>query len=127
LASAREAVFPARFEDRGVVFERRQQAAIKARVFFTVCDAALYLPADVPSREAVSGNVPKSLEILYHYDIDAEDFVKAADLPLARGLTPAQLRSVREPVAAINRLYRRVEKGDRYLYGFSRNRTKGGF
>lgn len=112
-AKAEAHTFPASFEVEGTPFKLRGQAPLKARIFFTVCDVALYLPPYV-SKGEIFNDVPKALEIAYNYDITAPQFAKGAEMPLKENLTPKQQSQIAGAVRRINALYRDVEKGDRY-------------
>ena len=86
---------------------------LRYRVVIKAYVAALYLEPDTPG-EAVLGDVPKRLEIEYFWGIPGEAFGRTADAFLARTLEPAQLEQLAPRLAALNRLYRDVEPGDRY-------------
>jgi hypothetical protein len=80
---------------------------------FKVYVAALYLPEEIPSEDALK-DVLKRMEFHYFVDITAEEFAEAAAPYLASNVPPDQLASIGPKVDAINRLYRDVSKGDRY-------------
>lgn len=54
------------------------------RVVFTVCAAALYVPAGTARGEVLSGATPWQLTIEYFHDIDRKSLIKAANEVLAR-------------------------------------------
>jgi hypothetical protein len=83
--------------------------------------AALYLPADVASAQALS-DVPKRLEIEYFWAIDAEDFGPAADTILRRQFDEKTRAPLSERIDRMNAAYRGVAPGDRYANAYAPGR-----
>ncbi len=79
--------------------------------------AALYLPADVASTQALS-DVPKRLEIEYFWALAAEDFGPAADMILRSQYDEATLAPLRDRMDQMSAAYRAVEPGDRYALDY---------
>ena len=75
--------------------------------------AALYLPEQTKPSEALS-DIPKRLEISYLVAIKGADFGPAAEPILARNVSGAELKSLRNRIDRFNAAYRDIKPGDRY-------------
>lgn len=113
-AVARSAVdFAPSVEIAGQKTPLRGTGTLKWGIFFTVYEGALYLPPKA-SAEEVLDLIPKRLEIHYFTAIEAHQFAESAEPVLQRNLSPELLAEARPGIEKINRLYRDVQKGDRY-------------
>ena len=81
--------------------------------FIKAYASALYLPANTPST-AWAADVPKCLQIAYLVGIDAKDFGPAGEKVLARMIPAERMRAIRPQLAAIDKAYVDIKKGDRY-------------
>ena len=105
--------FPPRVEADGAPLVLRNTGIFKARLFFSVYAAALYLGEDVsPAR--VLDDVPKRLELHYFYHIPARVMVEEGDNVLSENLSRAQMEAIRDRLAQLNAAYMDVKPGDRY-------------
>lgn len=105
--------FPARAVVGGEPLELRGASLLRWRALLKAYVAALYLPPDTPSSDAL-GDVPRRLEIEYFWAIEADDFGRAADALLRRTLEPEQLAALRERLDELHASYEAVQPGDRY-------------
>jgi len=79
----------------------------------TVYDAALYLPGDVPGKDALK-DVPKQLELSYHISIKGEKFGESAAPYLEKNVPTEELARLKPRIEQLNKFYRDVKEGDRY-------------
>ena len=84
----------------------------------TVYDAALYLPTDVPGKDALK-DVPKRLELRYHISIKGEKFGESAVPFLEKNVPREELARLKPRLEQLNRLYRDVKEGDRYALTYA--------
>ncbi|MBP7829904.1 MAG: chalcone isomerase family protein [Kiritimatiellae bacterium] len=105
--------FPPRVEADGTPIVLRNTGIFKARIFFSVYAAALYLGEDVPPSRVLD-DVPKRLELHYFYNIPARVMVEEGDNVLRENLSRPQREAIRERLAQLNATYRDVKPGDRY-------------
>ena len=82
-------------------------------LFFRVYVAALYLPPDVPGRNVLD-DVPKMMEFHYLSDMRAEQFGESGEHLLLQNVSTDEFRRIEKKLDEINRIYRDVEKGERY-------------
>lgn len=80
---------------------------------FKVYDAAFYLEEGVAT-ERYQENVPKKLTIRYNMDIKADVLTEAAEMVLNDLFSEDELAPVRDRIAAIDKAYKDVTKGDEY-------------
>lgn len=114
IAVARSAVdFDLSVEIAGQSTPLRGTGTLTWGLFFAVYEGALYLPSEVSAGEVLD-LVPKQLEIHYFTTIEAHQFAESAEPVLQRNLSPELLAEARPGIEKINRLYRDVQKGDRY-------------
>ena len=81
--------------------------------FIKAYASALYLPANTPSN-AWANDVPKCLQIAYLVGISGKDFGPAGEKVLARMFSAERLRAIKPQLAAIDKAYVDIKKGDRY-------------
>jgi len=105
--------FPEAHEAAGVRLRLDCVGLLRYRVVFRGYVAGLYLPDAVPASAALD-DVAKRLELSYFWDIDGEDFGKAAEAILARNVDAETLASLRPRLERLHALYRDVQPGDRY-------------
>ncbi|HOW96415.1 MAG TPA: chalcone isomerase family protein [Kiritimatiellia bacterium] len=105
--------FPARVDAEGTPLALRSTGIFKARVFFSVYAAALYLEEGVSSARVLE-DVPKRLELHYFYSIPASVMVEEGGSALAANLSPDQRELLRERILQLNAAYRDVKPGERY-------------
>jgi hypothetical protein len=84
----------------------------------TVYDAALYLPGDVPGKDALK-DVPKRLELRYHISIKGEKFGESAVPFLEKNVAAEELARLKPRLEQLNRIYRDVKEGDRYALDYA--------
>ena len=84
----------------------------------SVYDAALYLPGEVPGKDALT-DVPKRLELRYHVTIERERFGGSAEPFLEKNVPKDGLARLRPRIEQLNRLYRDVKEGDRYALDYA--------
>jgi hypothetical protein len=101
----------------GEALELRGASLLRWRSILKAYVAALYLPADVASSDAL-GDVPRRIEIEYFWAIDAEDFGRAADALLRRALDPEREAALRARLDEFHASYEAVEPGDRYALSY---------
>ena len=112
-APAATATFAPRLEAGGVPLVLWSQGTLRARVFFTVYAAALYLGEGVaPGRWAE--DVPKRLEIHYFYSIPPSVMIEEGQKALERQVPAARLPPLGPRLDRINAAYVEVRPGDRY-------------
>ena len=87
-------------------------------LFWTLYSAVLYLPP-AASAEAVLGDTPRRLEIVYHRAIERADLIRAAEAILERNLSVSALARLRAGIDAMHRAYVDVREGDRYSLTYS--------
>jgi hypothetical protein len=75
--------------------------------------AALYLPERTKPSEALS-DIPKRLEISYLVAIKGADIGPVAETILARNVSGAELKRLRDRIDRLNAAYRDIKPGDRY-------------
>lgn len=109
--------FPTQQVVGGERLELRGAALLRWRSVLKAYVAALYLPPEVASSDAL-GDVPRRLEIEYFWAIAAEDFGRAADTLLRRSLEPERFAALRERLAELHASYEAVEPGDRYALSY---------
>lgn len=100
-------------EDNG-----QRYALIGSGVFrymiWTAYAGAYYQLEATPEPQPLS-NTPRRLELAYFHDIDASDFAEATEKTLKESLTLYEFNQIQEPLERLNRRYRDVTPGDRYL------------
>ena len=98
----------------GTEFKLKGAGQYRHLGIWRIYTSALYLvqPADAAT---ILGNVPKRLEITYCRDISAQDCIDIGDKYLGKNLTAAQVKAIQDGVDAINKLYRDLKAGDRYV------------
>lgn len=82
-------------------------------LFFDVYVGGLYLP-DGKAGASWAEDVPKLLEISYLRSFTAEDISSSSDQLMRENLSPAQYLALAERLHDFHRLFRDIEKGDRY-------------
>ena len=106
-----------RFDDRYALedtsLELRGTGLLRVMVFAKVYVAALYLPADVPSKLALS-DVPKRLEVEYFRSIAGDDFGLATRKKMPENVDPQTYERLLPRLEYHNSLYQDVQPGDRY-------------
>lgn len=102
----------------GVPLKLRGAGVFRFKGLIKVTASALYLPPDAPSDRIWDADVPKCLVMEYFRDLSAADLVRSGDTYLRKNLTEDQLAEIARGVDKINRLYRDVEKGDRYMLSY---------
>lgn len=105
--------FAPRAEADGTPLVLWNTGIFKARIFFSVYAAALYLGEDVSPARVIE-DVPKRLELHYFYDIPARVMVEEGDNVLRENLSRPQMDAIRERLAQLNAAYMDVKPGDRY-------------
>lgn len=105
--------FASSYDAGGSELRLHATALLKAKVFFKVYVAGLYL-SEKQDASRVLDDVPKRLEIAYLRDIPAKILIDAAENHFAANFKPAELAKLRERLDAINKLYTDVKQGDRY-------------
>lgn len=101
----------------GEPLELRGASVLRWRSILKAYAAALYLPADVPSSDALA-DVPRRLEIEYFWALSAEDFGRAADALLRRSLDPERKAALRDRLDELHASFEDVEPGDRYALSY---------
>lgn len=101
----------------GQALELRGASLLRWRSILKAYVAALYLPPDVASSDAL-GDVPRRLEIEYFWAIDAEDFGRAADALLRKSIDPEREAALRERLDEFHASYEAVAPGDRYALSY---------
>ena len=89
--------------------------------FIKAYASALYLPANTPS-SAWASDVPKCLQIAYLVGIKGKDFGPAGEKVLARMFSADRLRAIKPGLAAIDKAYVDIKKGDRYDLCYAPNK-----
>jgi hypothetical protein len=112
LAEARSASFDRSVELGPHTLEKRGEAPFQW-YFLKLYDAALYLPAELPSADAL-GESPRKLVIAYHRAIPVDKIIEAGDRLLARNTPPEVLEELRPDLERLNAAYVSPRKGDRY-------------
>jgi len=87
---------------------------LRYKVVFRGYAVALYLPPGTPEAAALSG-VAKRLEFEYFWSIPGPEFGKAAEPILRRNAGERVVASLRERIDRMNRHYRDIKPGDRYV------------
>ncbi|MEW5755543.1 MAG: chalcone isomerase family protein [Pseudomonadota bacterium] len=114
----KDARFDAGFSLSDPPLQLRGAGLLKYAVFIDVYAAALYLPPQTASAQALEPDVAKRLEIVYFVDITREQFAAAAMKTLARQLSDTDMQKLRDRINQLHALYRNVSKGDRYALTF---------
>ena len=86
--------------------------------FVKVYDAALYLPGEVPGKDALS-DVPKRLDLVFHLSIPGSKFGEAAFSLLEKNVSRDVLVRLKSRIEQLNRAYRDVKEGDRYVLTYA--------
>ncbi len=105
--------FGDRFTKADVSLELRGAGLLRVMVFAKIYVAALYLPADVPSKLALS-DVPKRLEVEYLRSIAGDDFGPATRKKMSENVDPQTYERLQPRLEYHNSLYQDVQAGDRY-------------
>lgn len=99
------------FEDR--TLDLRGTAILRWAMMVDLYAGALYLPESVSSRHW-DRDVAKHLELRYFRDIPANGFVESSQDHLQSTLPEQRLTDLQSRLDELYRLFRDVEKGDRY-------------
>ncbi|RMD75005.1 MAG: hypothetical protein D6818_02365 [Bacteroidetes bacterium] len=106
------AEFPARLEESPDL-ELRGTSTLRWMGLFRVYSGGFYLPAEVASARW-DEDVAKCLELVYFRRIAAQDFGKASDKMLKKGLDTEAYARIEERLVEFYRYFRDVNAGDRY-------------
>ena len=105
------------FDDRYTVADTslrlRGTGLLRVMVFAKIYVAALYLPEDYPSKQALS-DVPKRLEVEYLRSIAGKDFGLATNKKISENVDSQTLKRLQPRLDYHNSLYQDVQAGDRY-------------
>ena len=105
------------FDDRYTVADTslrlRGTGLLRVMVFAKIYVAALYLPEDYPSKQALS-DVPKRLEVEYLRSIAGKDFGLATNKKISENVDPQTFKRLQPRLDYHNSLYQDVQAGDRY-------------
>ncbi len=82
-------------------------------LFFKVYRVALYLPLDVPSKNALD-DVPKKMVFHYLLNMNTEQFAQSGENLLVNNASEYELSQIKTELDAIHNMYRDVKKGERY-------------
>ena len=105
------------FDDRFAIADTslklRGAGLLRVMVFAKIYVAALYLPEDYPSKQALS-DVPKRLEVEYLRSIAGKDFGLATNKKISENVDSQTLKRLQPRLDYHNSLYQDVQAGDRY-------------
>ncbi len=106
------------FDDRYTIqdtsLELRGTGILRVMVFAKVYAGALYLPADCPSKLALS-DVPKRLEVEYFRSFAGDEFGPATNKKISENVDPQTYKRLQPRIEYHNSLYQDVQPGDRYV------------
>ncbi len=105
--------FEPRRTDQNVRLELRGTGLLRYMAFVKVYAGALYLPADVPSEQALS-DVPKRLEVEYLRAFKGPDVGRATWAAIRKNVGDRLFEQLRPQIELHNSLYVDVAPGDRY-------------
>ena len=105
--------FSTRWSRAGLELELRGTGSSYYMMFWRVSACALYLPADVPSANAIT-DVAKRLQIHYFYGITKAQFAKMTMRGIRKNTTAGEFEMLQPRVEQFNALYEDVAKGDEY-------------
>ncbi len=111
-ASAGNAPLPERWRHAGLELERKASAPVHYARIFHVYDAALYGPAELPSRALAETTATACLVIEYRMDVSAARLREAAETVLRR--QQADLAPLAARIERLHAAYRDVAEGDRF-------------
>ena len=77
------------------------------------CDIAFYAPAGMDAKDALADK-PRCLEFFYYRTIESAQFATAAWKTLEGAFSKKVLAANKDAIDELHRLYRDVDKGDRY-------------
>ncbi len=93
--------------------ELRGAGLLRVMIFAKIYVAAFYLPAEYPSKLALS-DVPKRLEVEYLRSIAGDDFGPATNKKISENIDPQTYERLQPRLEYHNSLYQDVQPGDRY-------------
>lgn len=103
--------FPEIFDTNMVRLELRGTGLLKYKWVIPLYDAALYLPADTPSSEALT-DVPKVLSVHYRISTEAVHFNNAGERTLREALSEPDYAAIQAKLNEMNALFPDPKKHD---------------